>query len=220
MLADIPGFLLYSGYDPTGITQRHDIFSEYFDSVPRNQYAVIRLHTRYSESNVRVVKGKKIRIVLMWRDLRDVVVSRYFWVKTLRDNPFYQLYHDCSIEEGIMYSAKYVFKRYVPWVRKWKDYAEKHPDNFMFVTYEGLKENPYQVIRSVLDFYEIEISPEKIKNVVRNYDRIQIKKKIPTFRKGDIGDWRNFFSEDHIEEFKRNAGDILVELGYERHLDW
>ena len=44
--------------------------------------------------------------------------------------------------------------------------------------------------------------------------------KSATFRKGAIGDWRNHFSPDHIDAFKEVAGQHLIDLGYERDLNW
>ncbi|HZK51927.1 MAG TPA: sulfotransferase domain-containing protein [Actinomycetota bacterium] len=44
--------------------------------------------------------------------------------------------------------------------------------------------------------------------------------KSSTFRKGVIGDWRNHFTEQHKSIFKELAGPQLIELGYERDLDW
>jgi hypothetical protein len=41
-----------------------------------------------------------------------------------------------------------------------------------------------------------------------------------TFRKGEIGSWRQNLSADHQLQFKRIAGNVLVEMGYERSLDW
>lgn len=41
-----------------------------------------------------------------------------------------------------------------------------------------------------------------------------------TFRKGLIGDWRNHFTAEHKEAFKRRAGDVLTRLGYEDGLNW
>lgn len=41
-----------------------------------------------------------------------------------------------------------------------------------------------------------------------------------TFRKGEIGDWRNHFTDDHRREFARVAGDLLIALGYEDDTDW
>lgn len=41
-----------------------------------------------------------------------------------------------------------------------------------------------------------------------------------TFRKGMIGDWKNHFTDDHKQAFKEQAGDQLIELGYERDDNW
>ena len=41
-----------------------------------------------------------------------------------------------------------------------------------------------------------------------------------TFRKGQAGGWRREFSEEHKRATKEVAGDLLVELGYEKDLRW
>ena len=40
------------------------------------------------------------------------------------------------------------------------------------------------------------------------------------FRKGIAGDWRNVFTEEDKVLFKKEAGDLLIKLGYEEDLDW
>ncbi len=42
----------------------------------------------------------------------------------------------------------------------------------------------------------------------------------PTFRSGKTGGWRNQFTPGHTQLFKETAGDLLVQLGYERDQDW
>ncbi len=41
-----------------------------------------------------------------------------------------------------------------------------------------------------------------------------------TFRKGQIGDWRNHFTSEHKSAFKEVAGQLLIDLGYESDLGW
>ena len=41
-----------------------------------------------------------------------------------------------------------------------------------------------------------------------------------TFRRGQIGSWREHFQEEHKAALKQVAGQYLIELGYERDLDW
>ena len=38
--------------------------------------------------------------------------------------------------------------------------------------------------------------------------------------KGKKGGWKNFFQEEHKQAFKKIAGDLLIELGYETDLNW
>ena len=42
----------------------------------------------------------------------------------------------------------------------------------------------------------------------------------PTFRSGRVGGWRERFTPEHKELFKKVAGDLLIRLGYERSDDW
>lgn len=39
-------------------------------------------------------------------------------------------------------------------------------------------------------------------------------------RKGIIGDWRNYISDDNKQRFKKIAGRFLIDLGYEQNNDW
>lgn len=40
------------------------------------------------------------------------------------------------------------------------------------------------------------------------------------FRKGIVGDWKNHFTEELKEYFKERTGDLLVQAGYEKNMDW
>jgi hypothetical protein len=40
------------------------------------------------------------------------------------------------------------------------------------------------------------------------------------YRKGEVGDWKNFASDPFRQWVKEEAGELLVELGYERSNDW
>lgn len=42
----------------------------------------------------------------------------------------------------------------------------------------------------------------------------------PTFRRGQIGSWKEAFHDEHKAACKRAAGRELIELGYERDLNW
>jgi len=41
-----------------------------------------------------------------------------------------------------------------------------------------------------------------------------------TFRKGQVGEWKEVFTEEHKELIKSVAGKLLIDLGYETDLAW
>jgi hypothetical protein len=47
-----------------------------------------------------------------------------------------------------------------------------------------------------------------------------VPKKSGTFRKGKPGGWQEHFTESNKSEFKSQAGDLLMRLGYETDNDW
>lgn len=40
------------------------------------------------------------------------------------------------------------------------------------------------------------------------------------YRKGVAGDWKNHFSEQDKQTFKKLAGDLLIAMNYEKDNDW
>lgn len=41
-----------------------------------------------------------------------------------------------------------------------------------------------------------------------------------SFFKGKVGSWRDYFKEEHKAAVKEEIGDLLIELGYEKDLNW
>jgi hypothetical protein len=57
---------------------------------------------------------------------------------------------------------------------------------------------------TLIDIIEASIAPEKSR----------------TFRVGRTGEWKKYFKDEHKRLFKQVAGEMLVNLGYEKDLDW
>jgi sulfotransferase 6B1 len=51
-------------------------------------------------------------------------------------------------------------------------------------------------------------------------ERAIVPRKSPTFRRGQPGNWREYFTEQNKQHFKEVAGNLLIELGYEQDNDW
>lgn len=95
------------------------------------------------------------------------------------------------------------------------------------VRYEDLLVEPVAQARKVLNFLGADSSEEVTKKCV---DAVSFEKKAsrkpgeedPTsfYRKGVSGDWKGVFTSEDRRAFKQEAGELLIELGYERDADW
>jgi hypothetical protein len=103
-------------------------------------------------------------------------------------------------------------------------------DNYAEVRYEGLLERPAEELERLFEFLGADTSEEIVNRCVEansfearsgrergseDYTLGWRKR-----RKGIAGDWNNVFTERDKEIFKEEAGELLVELGYEKDHNW
>lgn len=101
-------------------------------------------------------------------------------------------------------------------------------DNYTMVRYEDLLEGPEREMARLLSFLGAEAGTEVVGRCVAaaSFERLSGGRRrgeedaTSFFRKGVSGDWKNVFTEQDREVFKREAGGLLVRLGYERDDGW
>ena len=107
--------------------------------------------------------------------------------------------------------------------------------DFECVRYEDLLSEPGNEFYRVLGFLEIQLPDDLITSIIaRNqFERLSGGRRFwrrprkqgyadpnSHFRKGVVGDWKNYLNESHKSSFKEVAGDKLIEFGYEEDLNW
>jgi hypothetical protein len=106
------------------------------------------------------------------------------------------------------------YKHYLPWA--------DHP-NFYTVRFENLigaqgggsDELQREEIKNIAAHLGIQLSDEQMSKIIQD-----LFGKSRTFRKGQIGSWREQFTPEQKELFKKVAGDLLIYLGYEKDYNW
>jgi Sulfotransferase family len=101
-------------------------------------------------------------------------------------------------------------------------------NGYVEVRYEDLLERPEEEVRRLLEYLRAEASEKTVKMCVNAASFKKLSKgrtrgqEDPTsfFRKGIAGDWRNVFTEQDKVLFKKEAGDLLIRLGYEKDDSW
>jgi hypothetical protein len=176
-----------------------------------------------------------VSMVFALRDLRDVVVSQSYHCVADSDAQFAHpdkehfraMTHDERITAIIAGDDKFegIFERwelYAPWL----DVDWVYP-----VKFEDMIAKPVETTAAMLNYVltrpakyygvplelEWEYLMEEAREVV---GAIYETDKSPTFRKGTSGQWREEFTQEHIDLFKSLDNGWLIKLGYEQDTDW
>lgn len=164
----------------------------------------------------------------IYRDPRDMLISHvHFATDMYEDHGMHVHYKSLpdfgarlrvaitGIEQGElkMVSVRERYEGVLQWLRQ---------QHVMFVRYEDLVQNRNATLAAMLDAvertgYRIPCPREKALEVLSA--AIQPRRS-RTFRSGKAGGWREHFTPEHKRLFLDVAGDLLVQLGYEKNDSW
>ena len=236
MCGMIPGYSTRYMPMPYNIAVNQDISNSAFKFTPRWSYSLFKTHLNPSFKNIEIIKKNGVKkVVVSYRDLRDVVISRYHrlmkFPKKVGD-PNYCEYHLMEKSAALNHSIEIVSKEYIRWIEGWLNIAVKDKNFVLLIKFENLIKNPQQEFKRILNFYEIDLSKSFIedicnktqgkKNMVTNMKEAKI---LPwalssNFRSGEIGYWKTEFNEDNLRNAKNLLGQSLIKLEYEKDLNW
>lgn len=165
---------------------------------------------------------------LIIRDPRDMLVSHVFYATTMHSgHRMHQYYKSLDNFDDCLKVAIHGINKNglkLPSVREryesMTEWFEQPP--VMVIRFEDLINNRKQTINAMLDHlgssgYESKLPRELA--VQRIIAAIKPQRS-GTFRKGIVGDWRNYFKEEHKRLFQENAANLLIRFGYEKNNDW
>lgn len=179
------------------------------------------------------------RMVVLWRDGRDVVVSMYHHYLFLSGKGMPRIEKkignklDFTDPQDLISNLprflEFAFKDKVTPKYSWSDHVDSWSDKeATFVRYEDLRINTCEELgRVVLEVTGNEANYEELARIIDKYSfenqsgRKPGKEDKSSFvRKGIVGDWRNHFTKESREIFHHYAQTQLVQLGYESDSSW
>lgn len=236
-VSNIPGYSPRILNGSREILRHHNLPEEAFKKIPHYAYSAIKTHITPSSQNIEIlIKNGIKRVIVMYRDPRDIAVSQYYHVLKNNpwkpDDPFYCDYNKINKNDAMSHSIKMVLFDYLSWVCGWVEVSENNIElECLVISYEDLQRDPKNTFRSILNFYGIKLD-EKIFEVTMmaadsrkgknlfNYFSSKQPGITSTKRNGRIGEWKDELNMSHKKMFKENIGDLLIELGYESDLNW
>ncbi|MGI9050973.1 MAG: sulfotransferase family protein [Rubrobacteraceae bacterium] len=207
------------------------------DRTPHHIAHLQEVHTLYP----------KARIVHAVRDGRDVAISNLhvFWGHSPdRGGPANISPEEIEIRDAYLedrgvflrsgrsiFTEERIRQQATGWsriVRKGrKKGKELFGDNYIELKYEDHLHRPEEALERLFRFLEVDANPEVIQAVVEanRFEKLTGRSRGQEssgefMRKGISGDWRETFTERDRRIFKEEAGELLVELGYEKDLSW
>ncbi|MBI5934066.1 MAG: sulfotransferase domain-containing protein [Chloroflexi bacterium] len=186
-----------------------------------------------------VQQDRPIKTFVVLRDLRDTLVSYYFSLKVshvmLSDimTEGSQKLNDLDIEQGLLYlcgdvqgsRSEQAMPIQAEIQRSWLPVCDQ--GGALLVRYEDLIADEQAWFAKIAEYCEMDISKSRLEEIVakNSFSNKAGRKRgeedaSSHYRKGISGDWRNHFSDRLKEKFKQAYGQLLIETGYEKDLDW
>ena len=173
------------------------------------------------------------------RDPRDVVVSHVHYVTELAPG---HIHHKFFMEEPSDFNER--LKYSITGIKEFESEESPGQSSFarlpdirarlipflVWLNVDGIFNTRYETL--VVDTDEtigkmLEFAADRgfVFNINRDKAVQALKEKInpqksPTFRSGKTGEWKQAFNEENKSIFKDLAGDMLIQLGYEKDLNW
>ncbi len=167
--------------------------------------------------------------LFIYRDPRDMIVSHVFYATDMHPGHSMHKYYTeqlGSMEERInaaIVGVQDPANPLTPIAEKYQQYLGWLDQSLVLsMRFEELILEREDALRKILAYlkgfgFEPPQGEEKAMQVLA--DAIQPKRS-GTFRKGQPGNWREHFTGQNIATFKKATGYLLIQLGYEKDMDW
>ncbi|GAB4550036.1 MAG: sulfotransferase domain-containing protein [Phycisphaerales bacterium] len=228
MVLEVPGYQKWAP-QTVKLGLPHDLMLDDFVPPPVG-YTVTKPHTMATPENVSVVRATERPFVVLIRDPRDLAVSWAYYVGLPgRTRWGWPEAVDLSVEERISFYIERVLPKQSRWGLDWKRAIEEQlPEGQgLMIRYEEMLADVGDVMRRVFDHFGVGLDDDRVRAICEKHAFKQATGRAPgegdpkSFnRKGIAGDWKNHFSPEQVDAFKRMAGQRLIELGYESGTDW
>ncbi len=222
--------IFYTGF----LEHDHGITNDMFSNFPKNKYTFLKTHTHYEKKYEEIALKNNLKIIISVRDLRDMLVSRYFhimadskhWLHAKIKNLNFTDGFIISLQERESHEQPKALEYYYYWILNWLKISKEK--NYLVLWFEDYKKDPVNYINSILKYInfnnfsaeEIEkkIQKDRKKNLTLSENLKEYGRSRTTLRKGLAGEWKNLFDDKISNYFNSNIPDKIEKLEYKNNI--
>ncbi|XP_060080158.1 sulfotransferase 1C3-like [Ylistrum balloti] len=172
------------------------------------------------------------KVIFVSRNPKDVLVSAFHYIDNMCNTGFegdFNFFMKFFLSEEFYVSGASWFT----YMKEWSDGLRQHPEmRVLSLIYEDFKKDTYGTIEKLADFLEVKKDATFLREVEKNITLEHLKEchakitgesdrwsmvdksgRVPIYRKGKVGDWKNMFTVAQNEHF--NAVYLEKMAGYE-----
>lgn len=213
------------GVDLPHYASKREVY-RFLARVPKGSF--LTAHLPYSDLAFQIVQQLQYKIIVMVRDPRDVAVSFSYYVVGQRHHPLKSLFSNMTHTERLLVTINGMqmesinfpalvsrFKSIQPWLEH-KDSLVMHFEDLVGSRGGGTDREQHLQIERIGEFLGLGHEDFSVEHIANN----AFGAPGGNFRKGQVGSWREEFESEHVEAIKATFGRYLLDLGYEKNLDW
>ena len=84
----------------------HGISNEMFKHSPKDRFTFLKTHTHYEKKYEEIAVKNNLRIIISLRDLRDMLISRYYHILADKNHWLHNKIKDLNFTDGFIISLK------------------------------------------------------------------------------------------------------------------
>ncbi|KAM4693528.1 sulfotransferase 6B1-like [Discoglossus pictus] len=172
------------------------------------------LTTHLNCDNIPKSFDKKAKKLVVLRNPKDAAVSFFHFYNNnplLPNYSFWDPFFQDFLSGKVVWGSYFAF--YVALNKR------IHDEDVFIVTFENMKKDLEAAVKKISEFFGVSLTQEQVQQIADkgNFKSMKENSKEThgqfgqmVFRKGDVGDWKNYFSEAQSQEFDAKFEDTLA----------
>ena len=171
-------------FDNRNLKNPHDISENMLRRVPKNKCSFLKLHSHFSEDNLRLIEKYNPKVILSFRNLKDVLISRYNHIISDKNHRHHAEIVGLDYNDGFKKSLIIQNSIDTPirpldyffyWIKNWKNEIKKRHLNFLVLDYENYNLDKKKYIKSIVNYLGVkDINIEELLvKIESNYSKIK-----------------------------------------------